>query len=107
MRGHALYMLGRHGDAVGLLSGCIRRGPRVELGQIWLAATLVRLKRSKEARATEVRQRFVRLRPEAVIEAGRPRPSRHPPVFDDCSSFLIGSYTARGYRPVLTLSGLV
>jgi len=59
VHGHALYMLRRHADAVAPLSECIRRGPHVILGQIWLAATLVRLNQPEAARAlaTEIRTR--------------------------------------------------
>ena len=51
IQGHALYMLRRYGEAITPLSECIRRGPQVVLGQVWLAATLVRLGRRTEARA--------------------------------------------------------
>lgn len=59
VHGHALYMLRRHTDAVAPLTECIRRGPQVILGQIWLAATLVRLNQPEAARthAMEVRAR--------------------------------------------------
>ena len=38
--GHALYMLGRYEEALAPLRECIRRGPHVVLGHVWLAATL-------------------------------------------------------------------
>jgi adenylate cyclase len=50
-QGHALYMLKRYRDAVAPLRECIRRGPQVVLGHVWLAATLVRLGEPSEARA--------------------------------------------------------
>jgi adenylate cyclase len=48
-RGHALYMLKRYAEAVTPLRECIRRGPQVLLGHVWLAATLVRLGQRAEA----------------------------------------------------------
>jgi len=58
-QGHALYMLKRYQEAVMPLRECIRRGPLVLLGHVWLAATLVRLGQRAEARAiiAEVRKR--------------------------------------------------
>jgi tetratricopeptide (TPR) repeat protein len=58
-QGHALYMLKRYQEAVMPLRECIRRGPQVLLGHVWLAATLVRLGQRAEARAiiAEVRKR--------------------------------------------------
>jgi tetratricopeptide (TPR) repeat protein len=50
-QGHALYMLKRYQEAVAPLRECIRRGPQVLLGHVWLAATLVRLGQGAEARA--------------------------------------------------------
>jgi len=50
-QGHALYMLKRYQEAVTPLRECIRRGPQVLLGHVWLAATLVRLGQRTEARA--------------------------------------------------------
>lgn len=57
--GHALYMLGRYEEALAPLRECMRRGPHVVLGQVWLAAALVQLGQIAEAKAlvTEVRQR--------------------------------------------------
>ncbi len=49
--GHALYMLGRYEEALAPLRECIRRGPHVVLGHVWLAATLVRLGQVTEAKA--------------------------------------------------------
>ena len=49
IQGHALYMLKRYSEAVTPLCECIRRGPHVLLGQLWLAATLVRLGQTGEA----------------------------------------------------------
>lgn len=43
IHGHALYMLERYEDALTALRECIRRGPHVAIGELWLAATLVRL----------------------------------------------------------------
>jgi adenylate cyclase len=48
--GHALYALGRYEEALPPLRECIRRGPHVVLGQVWLAATLVRLGQREEAK---------------------------------------------------------
>ena len=50
--GHALYMLGRYEEALAPLRECIRRGPHVVLGHVWLAATLVRLGQIAEAKST-------------------------------------------------------
>ena len=50
-QGHALYMLKRYKEAVAPLRECIRRGPQVLLGHVWLAATLVRLGQGAEAKA--------------------------------------------------------
>jgi len=50
-QGHALYMLKRYQKAVTPLRECIRRGPQVLLGHVWLAATLIRLGQRMEARA--------------------------------------------------------
>lgn len=49
IQGHALYMLKLYSEAVTPLRECIRRGPHVVLGQLWLAATLVRLGQTREA----------------------------------------------------------
>jgi adenylate cyclase len=49
-QGHALYVLKRYAEAVTPLQECIRRGPQVLLGHVWLAATLVRLGQRIEAR---------------------------------------------------------
>jgi adenylate cyclase len=49
-RGHALYMLKRYPEAVTPLRECIRRGPQVLVGHVWLAATLVRVGQRTEAR---------------------------------------------------------
>jgi adenylate cyclase len=58
-QGHALYMLKRYPEAAAALRECIRRGPHVLLGPVWLAATLVRLEQRSEARviAAEVVRR--------------------------------------------------
>jgi adenylate cyclase len=50
LRGHAFYMLKRYAEAVASLRECIRRGPQVIVGSLWLAATLVRLGQRAEAR---------------------------------------------------------
>jgi adenylate cyclase len=50
-QGHALYMLKRYEEALTPLRECIRRGPQVLLGHVWLAATLVRLGQHAEARS--------------------------------------------------------
>jgi adenylate cyclase len=50
-QGHALYMLKRYQEALTPLRECIRRGPQVLLGHVWLAATLIRLGERAEARA--------------------------------------------------------
>jgi adenylate cyclase len=49
-QGHALYMLERYDEAVTPLQECIRRGPQVLLGHVWLAATLIRLGQRAKAR---------------------------------------------------------
>ena len=49
-QGHALYMLRRYREALTPLRECIRRGPDVLLGHVWLAATLIRLGESTEAK---------------------------------------------------------
>jgi adenylate cyclase len=51
-QGHALHMLGRYEEALTPLRECIRRGPHVVLGHVWLAATLVRLGQIDEAKST-------------------------------------------------------
>jgi len=51
IHGHALYMLKRYSEALAPLRECMRRGPQVVLGQLWLAATLVRLGQIEEAKA--------------------------------------------------------
>ena len=50
IQGHALYVLRRYGEAEKPLRECIGRGPQFILGQVWLAATLVRLNKLQEAR---------------------------------------------------------
>jgi TolB-like protein len=50
IQGHALYMLKRYSEALAPLRECIRRGPQVVLGQLWLTATLVRLGQIAEAK---------------------------------------------------------
>jgi adenylate cyclase len=50
-QGHALYMLKRYPEAATALRECVRRGPHVLLGPVWLAATLVRLEQRVEAKA--------------------------------------------------------
>ena len=44
-------LLRRYREALAPLRECIRRGPKVLLGQLWLAATLVRLGQIEEAKA--------------------------------------------------------
>jgi hypothetical protein len=44
-------MLGRYEEELAPLRECIRRGPHVVLGHIWLAATLVQLGQLTEARS--------------------------------------------------------
>jgi TolB-like protein len=61
LEGHALHMLGRYSDAVAPLRESIRRTPRILLGHLWLAATLVRLGQRAEARA--VAAEVIRLSP--------------------------------------------
>ena len=51
IHGHALYMLKRYAEALAPLRECMRRGPHVVLGQLWLTATLVRLGQIAEAKA--------------------------------------------------------
>ena len=51
IQGHAFYMLERYAEALAALRECISRGPQNLLGQVWLAATLVRLGQRSEARA--------------------------------------------------------
>jgi predicted Zn-dependent protease len=43
-------MLERYDEAVTPLQECIRRGPQVLLGHVWLAATLIRLGQRTQAR---------------------------------------------------------
>jgi hypothetical protein len=52
-------MLRRYPEAATALGECMRRGPHVLLGPVWLAATLVRLDRLSEAKviAAEVVRR--------------------------------------------------
>jgi adenylate cyclase len=50
-QGHALYALRRYAEAVTPLRECIRRGPQMLVGHVWLAATLARLGQRTEARA--------------------------------------------------------
>src|SRR5262249_55394220 len=60
VQGHTLFMLKRYTEAITPLRECIRRGPQVVLGQLWLAATLARLQRRTEAKtiAAEVLARL-------------------------------------------------
>ena len=51
IQGHSLFLLGHYQEAIEPLSECIRRSPHNALGQVWLAATLVRVDKSEQARA--------------------------------------------------------
>lgn len=50
VQGHALYLLNRYAEAETPLREYIRRSPHGVLGHIWLAATLVQLDRTSEAK---------------------------------------------------------
>jgi adenylate cyclase len=61
IHGHALYMLERYEEAATALRECIRRGPQVAIGELWLAATLVRL--GQQAAARDIAAAVVRRLP--------------------------------------------
>ena len=63
IQGHSLFLLGHYQEAIEPLSECIRRSPRNVLGQVWLAATLIQVRKFVEARAliAELRERLPHL----------------------------------------------
>jgi adenylate cyclase len=78
-RGHALYMLKRYAEAVTPLRECIRRGPQVLVGHVWLAATLARLGQRTEAR--EIIAEVLKQAPKMATRWGAPTLYRNP---QDC-----------------------
>jgi Flp pilus assembly protein TadD len=75
IQGHALYMLGRYAEAIAPLRGCVRRGPAIALGQMWLAAALMRAGEAEEAHAAAAEAR--RLSPRMATHWLPLAPYRH------------------------------